>query len=243
MPSKARFQIIDILRGVAILLMIVYHFFYDLKFFGYLNIHFSIEPFWIGFRGLIVSLFVALVGISLVLSTRRGMVWHRYLKRLGLLLLCSGAITIMSVFMFPNHVILFGILHFITLSSIVGLFFIRFKWTNLLLGIGLLSVAQVYQNPLFDQPLLYWIGFTTYLPATEDYVPFVKWFGVVLIGIFIGKFWQQSPHWEAISHWHKDNPATKLVALLGRHSLFTYMVHQPVLFAILWPVYWFTQAG
>ena len=52
--------------------MVVYHFAFDLRFYRVIAADFEHDPFWLGFRALIVTSFLLLVGVSLVLADRRG---------------------------------------------------------------------------------------------------------------------------------------------------------------------------
>jgi len=69
-----RFYEIDLLRGAAIVMMIAFHFFYDLKFFGIHNLGEN-SAFWWLFPRTIASTFIFLVGISLTLSYSRVKKW------------------------------------------------------------------------------------------------------------------------------------------------------------------------
>jgi uncharacterized membrane protein len=67
-------------------------------------------------------------------------------------------------------------------------------------------------------------------PITEDYVPLFPWAGMVLVGIAAG-------HALAARDFAWLAPLGRLPAFvrwLGRHSLAVYMVHQPLLLALLW---------
>jgi uncharacterized membrane protein len=70
----------------------------------------------------------------------------------------------------------------------------------------------------------------THRPATEDYVPLLPWFGVVLVGIAVG-WWVVERRLRA-SQWVSRASAQWLI-WLGRHSLLVYMVHQPIMIGIL----------
>ncbi len=232
MTVKTRYQLVDILRGVAIALMVWFHFSWDLRHFGYAGFDFYHDPFWLNLRTLIVSLFLLLVGVSLVLASRGGMNWHRYFRRLGLLVLFAVAITVVSHFTSPRRVIVFGILHFIAFASVAALPFLRFYWLTLFVGIALVVLDTRFSHPLFNQPWLHWIGLMTHKPITEDYVPVIPWLGVVLIGIFIG---HSLFRWKALAfvqRWQSPAPPARLLALSGRHSLAIYVVHQPLLFGL-----------
>jgi len=231
--SATRYQVIDLLRGLAIVLMIGYHFTFDLDYFALIDIDFNHDPLFLGFRSFIVSMFLLLVGISLHLATRHGLRTSRYLRRLVILIACAALVSLGSYLAFPQSMIFFGILHFIALASIVGLLFVRLYWANLLLGCGLIVLGLTFQQPLFDHPVLQWIGLMTHKPVTEDYVPFVPWFGMVLIGLFLGKHLDGNTSAGCL-RWHSHRPLARVLVFAGRHSLLIYMLHQPLLIGILY---------
>jgi uncharacterized membrane protein len=236
MTASTRYQAIDILRGIAIALMVIFHFSYDLNFFKLVRIDIYHDPFWMNFRVLIVSLFVGLVGVSLVLATQNGINLKRFSHRLAWLVVLAIAITGMSYFMFPKGMIVFGILHFIAFASVAGLLFVRLYWPSLILGIGIILLDRVYHNPFFDQYWIHWFGLTVHRPKAADYVSVIPWFGVVLIGIFIGQTILRNETLQRRLSVSSDHPLPRGLAFAGRHSLLIYMIHQPVLFAILWPI-------
>jgi len=239
--NKNRYQIIDTLRGVAIVLMFIYHFCYDLNHFQFIYADFRTSPFWINFRILIVSLFLGLVGVSLVIATHHGIQPRKYLKRLVMILCCSLIVTISSWFIYPDSFIYFGILHFIAIASVVGLLFTRCYWLNLVFGTGFILTAMLYSNALFNPKALNWIGLVSQKPVTEDYVPLFPWLGVVLIGMYLGKavFVRNTPGSisASISGWHSTAAPIKLLSWFGKHGLLIYMIHQPIFFALLYPIY------
>lgn len=230
----ARLQSIDILRGIAIALMIVYHFSYDLTYFGFAQFDFYGDPFWLHARTLILTLFLFVVGISLVLATGRRLRVRSYLIRLGYLVAGAALISLSSYLMFGSRWIFFGVLHFIAVASIIGLAFVGRPWLALPTGIGLISLGRLFRHAFFDQPALQWLGLMTYKPPTEDYVPLIPWFGVVLLGIFAGhRLILRQGAWSFVQRQSQVPPA-RLLAFAGRHSLVIYMLHQPLLIGSLW---------
>ena len=84
------------------------------------------------------------------------------------------------------------------------------------------------------RPALWWLGLTTVTPRSNDYVPIFPWFGVVLAGIAVARLallLQASgrPVLEPLKR-----PAPWPLLWAGRHSLAIYLIHQPVLFGLVY---------
>jgi len=230
-PTKVRrLRPIDALRGIAIMLMIVYHFCFDLRFYRVTQADFEHDPFWLGFRALIVTSFMLLVGISLVLADRARLSREHFWKRIALITGCALAASVASYLIFPRTFIYFGILHCIAVASVLAWPVTQRPRLAAAIGVVILVAGLTLAHPVFDQRALSWLGFTTAKPATEDFVPLAPWAGVVFVGIALGHaliranfrpvaFLDATPEW---------------IRWLGRHSLVVYMVHQPILLALLW---------
>lgn len=232
--AQTRYMPVDMARGCALLLMIVYHFAFDLNLVAGLGIDFNHDIRWLSFRALIVSLFLVLVGVSQSLAHHHGLGRARYLKRLALLMACAGLVTLGSRVMFPDTFIFFGILHFIAVASVLGLLTLRLYRLNLIAGVVLIVLGIGFAHPWFDHPARQWIGLMTHKPFTEDYVPVLPWFGVVLIGQYVGKLLLRTAAGARLTGWSSVRPPARLLALGGRHGLFIYMVHQPILFGLIY---------
>ncbi|RKZ73147.1 MAG: hypothetical protein DRR16_33360 [Candidatus Parabeggiatoa sp. nov. 3] len=223
---------VDAWRGMACMLMIFYHFCYDLNYLKILSFDFYHHPFWLNFRTLIVTLFIGIMGISLQLATVVQLNRGAFLKRLTLLVSSAGLISLVSLILFQHRFIFFGILHFIAVASVLGLLFKRWLWFNVVIGCSLLVIGINVQHPVFNQPILQWIGLMTHKPATEDYVPLLPWFGVVLLGMALGKVLHNNG-----SIYGTISLAGRRLAWMGQHSLLIYMLHQPFILGGLW-VFW-----
>jgi uncharacterized membrane protein len=225
----ARVAAIDALRGFAIGLMIVYHFSFDLRYFRVIGADFERDPFWLGFRALIVASFLTLVGISLVLADHAGTSRRKFWQRIAVIAVCALAATIGSYLVFPRSFIYFGILHCIAVASVLAWPLVRRPYVALALGLAIVAAGLALSHPVFDQRPLSWLGFTTAKPRTEDYVPLAPWAGVVLIGIALGHA-LSATRFRALA---PLSAAPRWLRWAGRHSLAIYMVHQPLLLGVL----------
>ncbi len=228
---KKRHEIVDALRGIAVTLMFFYHFCFDLDYFHWVSIDFYQQPFWLNFRAFIVTLFLTLVGVSLVLANPSAANWRAALPRLLRLLGCASLVSVGSYAVFPGSMIFFGVLHFILIASVLGLWLLRFRVVHLPLGVLLIVLGAMVQHPFFDQAAFQWLGLMTHKPITEDYVPMLPWFGVVLVGMFLAKAGEKylKTPWQA-------RGVLRWFTFAGKHSLLLYMIHQPILMGLLWVV-------
>ena len=233
-----RFWEIDLLRGIAIVLMIIYNTLYDLNYFNIYKIDFHSGIFQIYTYG--VAIFFILVGISLSLSYSRAkknltkkQLQFKFLKR-GLKIFGLGLLITLVTWIYLNDgFVVFGVLHCIGISIILVYPFLQFHYKNLLLGITFILVGILLKTLTFDFYWLVWLGFSPSQFYTVDYFPLIPWFGVVLIGIFIGK--NLYPDYKRRFNL-KDLSNYKIVAklsFLGCHSLIIYLVHQPIIIALI----------
>ena len=222
----SRSHILDGIRGFAIILMIIFHFCYDLTLFELASIPIYSTTRWIAFRYAIVTLFLATVGASLYIHHQRGINWRTYWRRILLLVFSSLIITLVTWITLKEEYVFFGILHLITLASLLGLIFLHFFWINLVGGIAILWIGFHYSNEAFNDPWLVWMGMLTQATGSSDFTPIFPWFGAVLVGMFIAQLLGNSLY----------NGTRRQIlaplAFMGRHSLVIYLLHQPILWGL-----------
>ena len=224
--TKNRLHYLDVVRGFAIILMVIYHFSFDLDNFNYIQIDMDHSLFWKSFRAVIVTLFLTTMGISLALTHQKSICWPCMKKRSLFLGGASILVSVGSYLQFPESWIYFGILHFILFASWLGLLFVGKPWLSLISAIVIL-VGYVF-GWLHTRGLFELVHDPLHLPVryTEDMVNIFPWFAPVLIGIFIvAKGWHLYPH--LTPSW-----LSQKVAFMGRHSLIIYLIHQPILFGL-----------
>lgn len=234
-----RFWEIDLLRGVAILMMVFYHVLYDLDRFGGWGIEVH-TGFWRYFAFATASLFLLLVGLSLTLSYARAVhsnperyLFPKYFYRGARIFSWGLVITVVTWVLVRDGFVRWGILHLIGLSIILAFPLLKLRYGNLVLGSLLLLLGMCITNLRVGSPWLLWLGLVPAHFTSVDYFPVLPWFGVVLIGIFLGNSlypgYQRNFKLQDRSH----RTPVRMLGSLGRHSLLIYLVHQPVLITAL----------
>lgn len=234
-PSRRpRLERIDIARGVALIAMAIYHFGWDLEFFGYMASATTAHGGWKLFARCIASSFLFLVGFSLVLAHGRAIRWNAVGKRLLQIAAAAAAISAVTYYMSPDSFIFFGILHQIALASVLGLLFLRLPAVVTLIVAAFVITAPLYaQSDLFNQMWLAWVGLSTMPPRSNDYVPLFPWFGAVLLGIAAARIFERFNWLPVLSGGVHPPFLQKPLTFIGRHSLAFYLIHQPVLIGLV----------
>lgn len=235
-PTRPRFAIVDIARGVAILAMVVYHLFWDLSYFGFIAVDVGYDPQWVLFARSILAVFMFLVGVGLALGHGNGIRWQTFWRRWLFVVAGALAITLATYFAFPQSFVYFGVLHAIALLSLLGLAFVRAPlWLAIAVAIVFIALPFVYSDPLFNQKIWSWIGFWQVPPPTNDLVPVFPWFGVVLLGVIATRLVLASNLSARLAAIAPTGRLARLLAFLGRWSLLVYLLHQPILLGLLYP--------
>ena len=232
-----RFWEVDAARGVAIIMMIVYHTTYDLDTLGGYNVQ-STSGNWDLFADVTAGLFLFLVGVSLSMSRARTsmMGWKlfgKYLAR-GLRILAYGMVLTVVFLALGMGVVAFGILQLIGVSIILAYPFLGLRFTNLVLGTLIFAAGQyILAQGLYSQS--FWLlpfGVVPEGVVMPDYRPLLPWFGIVLIGLFFGNSVYGDGRRPAVTE-DKAPVLARPLLPLGRNALFVYLIHQPIIIALL----------
>ena len=235
MSTHKRFWEIDLLRTVAIIMMITFHVLYLLNYFDIypIGVHYG---FWRWFARVTAGTFIFLAGVSLTISQARSKAMSSFLLR-GLKIFAWGmAITLITWLISRTEYVRFGILHFFGIAFMLGYFLTRFRFINLILGIALL-VTGIYlleQRVFVDFPWLLWL--MPYGFRTMDYWPLLPWFGLFLVGMFGGKMLYPQGNRRFNIH-EFSNPVTSALTLPGRHPLVIYLAQWPIVIGVLFALY------
>ncbi len=237
-----RIALVDFLRGMALIGMTVFHFVYDLEFFGLEEYGYSDQLHWWTLATVVAGSFLFLTGASLYLAHREEVRWRSWGRRLVIIVLAALAITAVTRFVTPEMYVFFGILHMIAIASIAGLAFLRAPWW--------LAVAAAAAIFLIDEFIviewlnafaLSWLGLGSVAPVTSDFRPVFPWLAPALLGVGAAKVCHRAGWLPVLATPRLEGRSGSIVRFIGRHSLVYYLLHQPVLFAFFW--IWLQLAG
>ena len=235
-----RFWEVDFLRGVAIVLMVLYHLVFDLNYFAVCGIDVS-SGIWLAVARVAASLFLLLVGLSFTLSHSRAQILGqedrfrlRLLKRSAWILSLALGVTLVTYLFIGKGFIVFGVLHFIGLSLLLAYPFLRLQSANIIFGLLFIIFGIYLQSTSASFPWLLWLGLAPPDFYSIDYFPVFPWFGVILIGLGLGS--QLYPGYRRKMDLPdlSRSPFVRALAFLGRNSLAIYLAHQPIIIAIMY---------
>ncbi len=241
-----RLYMIDSLRGMAIVLMVVYHSFYNIRYiFG--------NPFGWAVRLYPVQqaacwLFILVSGFSFSLSrsnVRRGLLASA----------CGLGLTAFTMLFMPSERIIWGVLSFLGAAMLLAQAALPLlrrvpAGAGLAVSAGLFVLTRDIQygylgfegrwlaalpGALYQPHCLFPFGFPFEGFWSADYFPVLPWIFLYGCGFFLYRLAEGC------------QGAGRLLArrvpgldVLGRHSLVIYLLHQPVIFGIMWLVFRFS---
>jgi len=224
MRGNERIPEIDYLRTLAICLMVIFHFVYDLDHYTALKVDVT-DPWWTVVGRAAAILFMVISGVSNGFSRRP---IRRGLKVLG----WGMVVTLATFIVMPETYVRFGILHFLGISMILYPLVRRLS-PLAISALCVLSFVTGYliRNTVLPFPWLLPLGISYPGFATIDYYPLFPYLGFSFLGIlgyklFYGKGKRLFPRLVLFPE----------VAWVSRNSLGIYLIHQPVLLAAIFLV-------
>lgn len=248
--TKNRAFELDFLRGIAIVMMMFMHFSYDIRYefgvntFSYLRSAW----FWTFVHPIIIVLFVGLSGICCTFSKNN---FKRGGKLLGVALLFTIVTSFVTYKMGIYCLILFNVLHMLSISTLVYalIFWIERKTgadpkkvSFIMLLVGTWITMTNNNLYMYDwassNMLLYPLGIQVEgAPEVADFMPLIPWMGVFLICAAAGRILYKEKRTLFPNAGKTVRAITRPLEFLGRHSLIIYLVHQPVIYGVLYLIF------
>lgn len=227
--AKQRIQSIDALRGLAVVLMVIHHFLYDLcAFLG--------APWWLFSNPVFDFLHYIFAGVFIVLSGVSSRFSRSNIKRGVIVLVVAMVITLVTWFM--DMPIRFGVLH---LLGVCMVFYgithklwesIPAKLMPMLCVLLLIISALAVKYISIDSEHLWMFGWYTDDFYSSDYFPLFPWMFAFLFGTWAGKYIREGRLPEKFYTF-----TMPVLPQIGRKALIIYIVHQPVLYGLTMLLY------
>lgn len=226
--KKDRYHLLDMFRGICIILVVIYHAMYNLTAI------FSVDVWLFGtvvmdsLRIFFVVCLALISGISCSLTRSNA-------KR-GVKTLAAGLlVTAVTYFAIPDQLIIFGILHFfgvaMLLYAAIGRFLKKIPmFVGAAVSVVLFAISfqvysvEIYTNSEILNIILSIIGFNTGV-ISADYYPILPWIFIFLAGSFLGRPFKKG----TAPKFFRANPV-KALSFIGRHTLLVYLIHQPLIY-------------
>ncbi|MCL2578613.1 MAG: DUF1624 domain-containing protein [Oscillospiraceae bacterium] len=249
--ARGRVGFLDEVRGLCILLMVLYHGIYTLIFlFGWdITLPGGTRLFHFLFTSAFVQTaqpFVA--GVFIFISGIACRYSRNNLKR-GVIALGLGVIiTLFTLNLMPDLPIYFGILHFMG-SGMILFALLNRAYDKLPAALGLLTASILFVLTLgagsgyvgipglfeINYPAAWgqivWLIPVGFTEGGVDHFPLLPWIFLYIAGNYLGVGFVRRDMPEFL---YKNR--SPFLSLCGRHTIYIYMAHQPVVFGLLYSI-------
>ncbi len=238
----SRFTGLDTIRGITLLSMILYHTCWDLVFLFGKKVPGYTGPEGYVWQQSICWTFILLSGFCWSLG-------HHHLKR-GLLVFGSGLlITVVTLLVMPESRVVFGVLTLIgscmlllipmekfllkirAEAGLAGSFLLFLLFRNVNTGYLGFEKWNLLRLPdgFYRNLLTTYLGFPQRGFFSTDYFSLLPWFFLFVTGFYLYQVVQKKDMMGKLFSWR-----VPVFDVIGRHSLLIYLLHQPIVFGILW---------
>lgn len=234
--GKIRYELIDGIRGITIVSMVLFHFFYDVFMIYGLNSGWYANP---GIHLWQQSICWTFILIS-------GFVWSigkKHNIRRGIMLNFWGlVITAVTWVVMPDDAVIFGILNFMGCAVLILagterlfkkippaagliisflLFMSFYHISDGMIGIG--SLSAELPSFLYEIKPLVVLGFPFEGFSSSDYFPILPWFFLYLCGYYLYELLKECRIFQKAAVIRLP-----FFSWLGKKSIWIYLIHQPV---------------
>lgn len=243
---KKRYYVIDIIRGITIVSMILYHSLWDAVYIYKCNFK------W--YDSIIGRIWQQSIAWSFVFIS--GFCWSLSRNKIknGLKTLLAGIlITLVTLVFMPQQRIIFGVLTMLgscmiimwlieriikKINPMVGicvniiLFLFTLNISNGyigLFGVNMLNIPKIF----YTGWIMTYIGFPFLSFWSMDYYGVIPWIFMYISGYYVYKLCERKNHFDKFS-----KVRIPILEKVGKHSLVIYMIHQPLIYIILGLVFY-----
>ena len=248
--QKQRAYELDFLRGFALIMMIFMHSAWDIRYeygvdtFGFLEANW----FWAIVHPFFIVIFVGVSGICCTFSKNN---LFRGLKLLGVAAGLALATWLITTYLKIYCLIIFNVLAMLAVSILLYSLIEKLEKTakadpklvNALIGMAGAFFAALgskleWLDYSTDNLIFLPVGFKmNSMPYMADYMPLLPWLGVFLIGCLIGGVCYAERRSLLPAKNKTAKAITAPVEFVGRHSLIIYLVHQPIVYGIMYLIF------
>ena len=235
MADKKRVYLLDVLRGAAVIAMIVHHSYVLLNFTRGVTLAFFSSTLFDVLQIFFVSIFLLVSGICSNYSrniAKRGVIVFG-----AALIVTLVTAVLLPQFGFTGLEIKFGILHMFGLSMLLYACLrpILEKCNTvvtIVISIALFVAYNIWTSyiPFVESPynVLMIFGFPSRSFYSSDYYPLLPYFFLFVAGGALGRLVKagKMPRWFFTVR-------VPFLEFVGRHSLLIYLLHQPIVFALI----------
>lgn len=225
-----RIDVLDVWRSLAILLMVAYHFLYDLYLFGVISYEQLSHP-------LAFSLRLGAVG-SFMLISGAVVRFSRSSIRRGAIVFCCGMLVTL-VMHFMGVAVQFGVLHNLGVMMIAyGIISKKIKAPRgvrfpVLCAAVFAITYYLGETVSVETKLLVPLGLRYEGFTSADYYPLLPWGMIFAVGVWFGG---------KLELWRERIPLLQrnirpMLTFMGRNSLIIYLAHQPLLYGVCWLIW------
>ena len=237
--SRVRVGVFDVVRGIAVVSMVLFHLCYDLRFIAAVDLPWFAPPLQGAWSASISWTFLFVAGCMCPLSRSN---LRRALQYGAAALLIWAVTTVVAV----DTPISFGIIYCMAACTLVAWALGRIRAlpsgpvaaaVMLVAFLALLDLREGFvgfgqmgielPRELLESPWLAWLGIPGPGFASGDYYPLLPYLFMYLAGAAMGSWWAARgyPVWARSA---RLEPLT----WIGRHALLVYVAHQPLLLAL-----------
>ncbi len=232
---------IDIIKGIAVSLMVFFHFFMMAELMGK-KVVASNHPLILPTAVLAHTTFIIMVGVNLHISYQKNQkdklqFYKKQVKRSWILFFFALLMSASTYYLFPDKWVRYGIFHFISTAIIASFPFVSSAFRvdlGILVFVILLIFTDAYKDSFYGicsniKNICFNMGLFNFY-GSLDHFSFIPYFIYVLLGIRLG----MAIYPNAVSPFRvPQTMVTKSIAYLGKNSLSIYLVHWFILWAIL----------